>query len=345
MLLDSPLVLFPLMALGLSVILHALTLVLFPRWGLLDFPERYGLKRSRIPYPTGIVPVVIFLVLIPIFQPLDAEILGLMGGVALLGAVCFIDDRRRLPPMLRLGIQLLVAILLIACGIRIDAVTNPLPALFGPDGSVTLNAGLPLVLSVVFTMGWLLLTINALNWFDGVAGQVSTLSTIGFTTIGFLSISERVNQPSLALIAFTLAGISFGCLFFELPPPRLLMGDTGAMFFGLMIGVLTIYSGGKVATAFLVLGIPLTDVFFVIVRRLKKGQSPLTGDSRDQHLHHRLLAKGWSPRQIILLTSLIGAAFGLTALFLSTWGKVVAAGVLMMVMVGLSMYSKPKVKH
>lgn len=339
--LESPLVLFPAVALALSVILHALSIVVFPRWNLLDFPQRYGLSRAAVPYPTGVIPIVIFLVLIAIFQPLDNEIIGLMTGVAMLGIICFVDDRSPLPAWLRLAAQIGVAILLVAAGIRIDAVTNPVPGLLSPDSSLTLTAGWPLVISMIFTVGWLLFTINALNWFDGIAGQVSTLSTIAFLTIGFLSLSDRVNQPALALIAFTLAGISLGCLFFDLSPPSLLMGDTGAMFFGLMIGVLTIYSGGKVATAFLVLGVPLVDVLFVIIRRLSKRQSPLRGNTSDQHLHHRLLKKGWKPRQIILLTSVIGAAFGLTALFLSTGGKVIAAVILLVVMMGLSLYSRP----
>ena len=118
------------------------------------------------------------------------------------------------------------------------------------------------------------------------------------------------------------------------------MGDTGAMFFGLMLGVLTIYAGGKVATAFLVLGVPLIDVLFVVIRRLAKRTSPLKGNASNEHLHHRLLAKKWSERKIIVLTAGLGTLFGISALFLTTNGKIVAVAVLGIVMLGLSRYSR-----
>lgn len=335
----SPLLIIPLLAFIVSFLLQAASLSLFPRLGLLDFPARYRLTRSPIPYPTGILAVAIFLIFFMVLNQLTMENTGLIVGILILAVSCFSDDRSPFSPRVRFGIQMIAAIVIVLCGIRIDAITNPLPGLLGQDSSIVLQHGWLLVLSSGFTMMWLLFTINALNWFDGIPGQVSTLSVIGFITIGCLALSARVDQPALALLSFLLAGIAAGVLCFDLSPPRVLMGDTGAMFFGLMIGVLTIYSGGKVATAFLVLGVPLIDVLFVIVRRLHRGQSPLRGNQDDQHLHHRLLKKGWSPRQIIALTAGIGALFGITALFLSTGGKVIAGVLLFLVMLGLSWYS------
>ena len=340
--LATPMVLLPVVAFLASAAIHAAALTIFPRLGLLDFPQRYGLHRSRIPYPTGILAVAVFVIFAASLQPLTPQMLTLLSGIVLLAIVCMVDDRTPLPPIVRLAAQLGVIALLVAGGIRIDAVTNPLPGVWSDSGSLVLNEGWALAFSVVFTVLWLLFTVNALNWFDGIPGQVSTLSTIGFLTIGFLSLSDRVDQPSLALLSFLLAAISLGVLCFDRPPPLLLMGDTGAMFFGLMLGVLTIYSGGKVATAFLVLGVPLIDLLFVVVRRLRRGERPWRGNATDQHLHHRLLKRGWSPKNIILLTATIGTAFGITALFLDTWEKVAAGGVLFAVMLVLSVYSNPK---
>lgn len=341
-LLTIPLLTIPLLAFGASVIVHALTLFMFPRVGLVDFPLRYGLSRRPIPYPTGVLAVVIFVIFFTARSAFTTENMSLIAGIMILAGSSFVDDRTPLSPVLRFAVQAFVAVLLVSGGIRIDAVTNPLPGVLSDAGSITLNAGWLLSFSSVFTVLWLLFTINALNWFDGIPGQVSMLSVIAFVTIGFLAVSDRVNQPELALLAFILAGIALGALLFDFPPPKLLMGDTGAMFFGLMIGVLTISSGGKVATAFLVLGVPLIDVLFVIIRRLRRGQVPWRGNATDQHLHHRLLAKGWSPRQVIFLTATIGAAFGITALFLSTGGKVIAGLLLFLVMLGLSWYSGKK---
>lgn len=342
----SPLTVIPALAFSLSFSLHVFALHVFPRLGLLDFPQRYGLPRRRIPYPTGVLAIVTFLALSPLLFsfPFSGTSLSLIVSVVLLGICSFIDDRTPLPPLLRLVVQLGIGILLFLGGVRIYSLTNPLDQVTGipflPLDSVVVGS-LP-VLSGLFTVLWLLLTINALNWFDGIPGQVSALSTIAFLTIGLLSLSDRVNQPTLALLALTPAGISAACFLFEIPPPKVLPGDTGAMFFGLMIGVLTIYSGGKVATAFLVLGVPLMDVLFVVIRRLARGQSPLKGDAKDQHLHHRLLQRGWSPRKVIALTAFIGALFGITALFLSTWEKIAAGVLLFLVMVGLSWYTEKK---
>ena len=109
-----------------------------------------------------------------------------------------------------------------------------------------------------------------------------------------------------------------------------------------LLGLLTIYSGGKVATAFLVLGVPLLDFVIVIARRLGKGRNPLRGNAVDEHLHHRLLLKGWSRGSIIALTAGIGTVFGISALFMDTAQKFMAAVLLFVLMLMLSLYSRPK---
>jgi len=345
----SPLAIIPLLACASCVLLHLVALRLFPKIGLLDFPERYGYVRARLPYPAGIACVVTFLAFFLALQPLSMQNTGLLTGILAIAATSFIDDRIRLPAWLRLLIQILTAALLFATGTRIYSLTNPLSdigidAIIKLDStvvSVPLFGSLP-VLSGVFTVLWLMLTVNALNWFDGIPGQVNVLSVVGFSTIGFLSLSDRVGQPALALLAFILAGIAAGALLFDFPPPRVISGDTGAMFFGLMLGVLTIYAGGKVATGFLVFGVPLLDLVIVVFRRLLKGTSPAKGNAVDEHLHHRLLAKGWSPRAVIFLMLAIGTAFGITALFLSTTQKFLAGGLLFLCMLLLSAYSAPK---
>ncbi|MDD5470181.1 MAG: MraY family glycosyltransferase, partial [Candidatus Peribacteraceae bacterium] len=316
-------------------LLHLIALRLFPRWNLLDFPQRYGLTRQRLPYPTGIVSAAVFLCFFAALSQWSRQNTGILLGILLITLTAFFDDRRPLPAVLRLGMQLLGAFLIFATGTHIFTITNPILT----NGIIKLDTirlplayfGNPPLLSGIFTVCWLLLTTNALNWFDGVPGQVSLLSTIGFLTIGFLAISPRIAhldpalQQHLALIAFVLAGISIAGLLFDFPPNRVLMGDTGAMFFGLMLGILTIYAGGKVATAFLVLGVPLIDSFIVILRRIAHGRSPLHGSPQGEHLHHLLLARGWSQQRIVLLTALLGTAFGIAALFLSTREKFFAA--------------------
>lgn len=329
-----------------TFIAFQIALKYFPALGLLDFPDRYGLSRKRLPYPAGIIAVLVFLFFFTALSPLTEQNIGVALGFIVLGVISFIDDRTPLPSWLRLLIQVLIAIGLFVTGSRIYSITNPFD-LFGESilklDSITIAGGpfgpLPF-LSGLFTLVWLLLTMNALNWFDGIPGQVNLLSAIGFLMLGLLALSARVNQPHLALIAVVLFGIALGALFFDFPPAKALMGDSGSMFFGLMLGLLGIYQGGKVATAFLVMGVPLIDAALVIIRRLMKGRSPFHGD-RD-HLHHRLLKIGWSEGQVILLTAVLGTGFGVTALFLSTNGKAVAGILLLVIMLLLTWYSRER---
>ncbi|MDD5026233.1 MAG: MraY family glycosyltransferase [Candidatus Peribacteraceae bacterium] len=347
----------PLLCFTFCMILHLFALKFFPRWGLLDFPERYGLKRPRLPYPTGIAAVITFLIFFAIFEstialkPWSLQAIGLMSTIVLLAFVSFSDDRKPLPAAWRLTNQIFIAIVIFLTGTRIYTLTNPLASLTGSDVfalhifTIPIETlGNPSIIGMLFTVLWLGLTMNALNWFDGIRGQVSVLSVLGFLTIGLLSLSTRVGDFSLGLIAFALAGIAATCLLFDRPGPLSLIGDTGAMFFGLMLGVLTIFTGGKVATGFLVLGVPLIDLGFVIIRRVLKRTSPFKGNECDEHLHHRLLHRGWTEWQIIALTTVLGASFGVTALFLSTLQKFLAALALVLIMLWLSLRSTPEVR-
>lgn len=342
-------VFLPVVAFLFCAILHRAALCAFPRWGLLDFPERYGLQRLRLPYPTGILAVTTFLLFYYTLESSTMKTWGVVLGILLLSVISFLDDRTPLPSSIRLLVQVVVATVIFLTGTRIFSLTNPLASLTGSE-VLTLDTLVipwaffsdPSFIGLLFTVLWLGLTMNAMNWLDGIPGQVGTLALIGFLTIGALALSERVGQPDLARLAFILAGISAACLLFDFPPPKVLMGDTGAIFFGLMLGVLTIYAGGKVATAFLVLGVPLIDSILVVLRRIIGGRSPFHGgERRDEHFHHRLLQRGWTQHQVIALTTVIGTSFGVTALFLNTAGKF-AAGMLLFVLMGaLSWYSRP----
>ncbi len=348
----TPLLTTPLLAFLTAILLHACALFLFPRIGLLDFPERYGLQRARLPYPTGILTGASVVGFLLIGHETIQEN-GLLLSIIALSLVCFIDDRARLSAVVRLFAQASVALVIFITGTRIYTLTNPL-ASFGLGDFLKLDAWTILlpdvgplpILSGLFTIGWILLTVNALNWFDGVPGQTSLLSTIGFATIGFLSLSDRVDQPELALLAFVLAGLAAAAALFELPLPlaRVVPGDSGAMILGLLLGVLTIYAGGKVATGFLVLGVPLVDSFIVVARRILSGRNPMRGSQDGEHLHHRLLARGWPQWGVLTLTTGLGACFGIAALFLSTLEKFMAGIVLAAIIAALSLWSAPTKK-
>lgn len=348
-----------LLSLGLMVGLVQLAVKLFPKWGLMDRPKKYGLKRKPIPYPGGILIYVGFIFLVPVFlyltgAQLDSKLISLIIGASILALVSFIDDRINLPASFRLFIQILVAIIMVFGGIGVEGITNP----FG--GTIDLSErmfsfgflGLEvniMVFSALLTIFWLLLVINTMNWLDGIPGLTSGMSGIGCLIIFFLSISDLVNQPEVATLALIIGILAFGFWLFDFFPPKIIIGDTGSMFLGLMLATLAIFSGGKIATAFLVLGFPILDTLYVTLYRISKKQAPWKGGEWDKdrkavHLHHRLLEFGFSERQVLLFVYFISTVFGLAALFLKTRGKLWAIGVLVLLSVILSVVLRRRKK-
>lgn len=324
--------LFPaLSAFVLTLLSVLIALKIFPGLGLLDRPKKYGLSRSPIPYPGGVVLYFIFTALTLIFFEPTLKLLGVIVGGGMLVLVSFIDDRVELPVWFRLLVQTLAALLLVAVGIGIPHITNPFGGTIRLDQFLlTLQVGgwsqTIFVLSAIFTMIWIVLLTNTMNWLDGIPGLVSGLSMIGGLTLFFLSISPLVNQPEIATLSIVVAMMSLAFWIFDLSPPKILLGDSGAMFLGFLLAVLAIFSGGKIATAFLVLGFPVMDVIFVIARRIKKLQAPWRGGEWDKgrqavHLHHRLLEFGLSEKQVLGVIYFLAALFGIIALKTGTQGK------------------------
>ena len=135
-----------------------------------------------------------------------------------------------------------------------------------------------------------------------------------------------VDQPETATLALIVAMIALGFWMFDFFPPKILIGDSGSMLFGLLLAVLAIFSGGKIATAFLILGFPIMDAIYVIVHRIYNKQAPWKGGEWDKdrkavHLHHRMLQFGMSERQVLFSIYALAGSFGIAALFLGTTGK------------------------
>jgi UDP-GlcNAc:undecaprenyl-phosphate GlcNAc-1-phosphate transferase len=324
--------LFPaLSAFILTFLCVKIALKVFPKLGLMDRPEKYGLNRAPIPYPGGILLYFIFLALALIFFELNAKLIGLLIGAGLLSIVSFIDDRRHLPPLLRLGVQALVATIMVVAGIGIKTITNPFGGYLHLDQiSLLLKIGdysvEIMAFSALFTVVWIILIMNTMNWIDGISGLTSGVTFLGGLTLFFLSITDLVNQPDIAMMAIIVAMMALAFWCFDFYPPKILIGDSGSMFFGLLLAVLAIFSGGKIATAFLILGFPILDALYVIVYRIYKKRAPWKGGEWDKfrkavHLHHRMLQFGMSERQVLFSIYTLCAIFGLSALFLGTRGK------------------------
>lgn len=315
----------------LTILSGAIALKVFPKLGLLDNPKKYGLKRKPIPYPGGIMLWMVFVLLTLIFFEPTLKLIGLLFGSGILVLISFIDDRITLPAWLRLLVQVMVAMVMVVAGIGVETITNPFGGYIALDQiKFVLEFGdtqtTILAISGLFTLIWILLIVNTMNWLDGIPGLTSGITFIGGLTIFFLSITDLVNQPETAMLALIVAMIALGFWLFDFYPPKIIIGDSGSMFFGLLLAVLAIFSGGKIATSFLILGFPIMDALYVIVHRLYNKQAPWKGGEWDKHrkavhLHHRMLEFGLSERQVLCIIYLLAASFGISALFLGTTGK------------------------
>ncbi|HEY7782321.1 MAG TPA: MraY family glycosyltransferase [Ktedonobacterales bacterium] len=292
------------LTLGLS-----LAVARFCVWrGWLDQPEPRRVHTRPVPRLGGIAIFVAFLtVALIFFRPngaADARVFaGLIAAGVLVVAAMAYDDVRGMPPWAKLGTQTLAALVVMfpgAEGTLIAVIHNPLVA--ADQG----RAFLPLWVAVPFTWFWVVGMMNTVNWLDGSDGLAGGVVAIAATVMAV--ISAVLGQPGPALLCAILAGAVIGFLPLNWHPARIFMGDSGAMFLGLALAVLANFGGAKLATMLLLMALPILDTARVIARRARHGHSPLRFDR--SHLHHRLLAGGFTQRQIALLFYGITAAFG-----------------------------------
>ena len=341
-----------LFAFGLTVILVIVALRLFPRIGLLDRPWKYGLQRKPIPYYGGLALFFGFTVSALFFIEMSPHLIGLLIGVLLITGISFLDDLIGLNAWLRLSVQILAAVSLVLAGVGIVTLSNPFGAAISLDHwQISLGMfGTVSVLAALFTVVWVVTMVNTMNFLDGLNGLPSGVTVIAAFTLFLLSIRPGIHfdanlQVPVATMSVILCASCFAFWIFDFHPAKILMGDTGSMFLGFVLAVLAIFSGGKVATAVLVLGFPILDAFWVIIRRIVYGQSPFKGDLK--HLHHRLLESGLSERNVLLLIYSLCALFGIAAVFLDSMQKAFAVAIMFTLMVivgGVAVYVGQKRK-
>ena len=224
-----------------------------------------------------------------------------------------IDDRFALKPACQLTFQSVAAIILLAAKDTINHANIPFV------GLIYFAGWFNYMLSFI----WIVLVINAFNWFDGLDGLAGGVGIIGMIVLFFLSLTPLVAQPQTAFLALVVAGSLVGFMYFNFSPAYLHLGSVGSGFVGLMLATLSIYAGGKVATALLILGIPIIDFCYVVVCRALRGAYPWQGGDRE-HFHYWLLDRGWSAAHIVLLFYAISGFFGILALTLQTGVKIAA---------------------
>lgn len=248
----------------------------------------------------------------------------LLGGLILMIGG-FIDDRHELPPRLAIIAPILAALSAIGLGVEVDKLSNPL------GGQIILTGWQSDILVFV----WLMIVMYTTKFLDGLDGLATSVTSVGTLMILLLSLTVAYFQPDVALLSAITLGALIGFLFWNVHPASIFLGEGGSTFVGYMLGILAVISGGKLATALLVLGIPFLDVGWVVARRWREGGLPRVFQGDKKHLHHRLLKLGWGQTPIVLLYVVIASAFGVSALFLQSREKLIALLILAIIM-GLS---------
>ncbi|MBI4363348.1 MAG: undecaprenyl/decaprenyl-phosphate alpha-N-acetylglucosaminyl 1-phosphate transferase [Candidatus Doudnabacteria bacterium] len=252
------------------------------------------------------------------------NLIGIWAGGLILMIGGYLDDKYQLPPKYSILFPILATLSIISSGIQAVSVHNPL------TGDIVLVSSLS---SSVIVFAWVMTMTYTTKFLDGMDGLVTGISSIAALVLFGLSLTSQVQQPQTALLAIIFAGSLLGFLILNFYPAKIFLGEAGSTFTGFMLAVLAIISGGKIATAVLVMGIPLLDMVWVILQRIGSRQSPFKGDRK--HLHFKLLDLGFSqPQAVIFLYALTGI-FGATALFLQSLGKLVALGILILLMIAL----------
>ena len=244
------------------------------------------------------------------------EINALLIGTALAAVIGLIDDVFNLRARWQLASQLVLAGGAVLLGITIDAIANP----FGP-GQISLSG----VWGVAFTIFWITGMINSINWIDGLDGLSSGIGLIAAFTLGLISLTVGAGlfgQPYVALLCFALAGALLGFLRWNFHPASIFVGTSGVMVIGYALAVLSILGSAKVVVALLVLGVPIIDTFWNIVRRLATGSSPFTPDRG--HVHHRLMDLGLSQTKAVLAIYAMTLGLAVLSFVLSGAGQLYA---------------------
>ncbi len=288
------------------------------RVGALDKPdEERHIHKKVTPLLGGLAIFYGFVVSVLCLCQIDISIRGMILGSLIIIITGIFDDIRALHPVTKLIGQILAAVVIVLHGIIIERIS--MPDILAPGGILELG-----IFSVPITIVWIIAVTNAVNLIDGLDGLAAGISSIASTTLFIIALITA--EANVALITAALAGACFGFLPYNFNPAKIFMGDTGAMFLGFILSVVSImgtfkaYAVASFVVPFIVLGLPLFDTGFAILRRIKN-HKPIMGADRG-HLHHRLLDMGFNQKQTVGILYLISTVLGLSAVVLIGAGAV-----------------------
>lgn len=312
--LSSPLYLFiaSFCAFFISVSITPVVRMLAFKFKVTDVPkDNRRMHKKEMPLMGGLAIFVSFLVTTLVFCDLNMKIIGFLLGAALIVVTGIIDDKYEMSAAVKLILQIASAVIALLSGIEIEQIT-----FFGN----VVNFG---KFSGVITVFWIVALTNAINLIDGLDGLSCGVSTISSFTLLVSLIHTDTPFYVIVMIAI-LAASCLGFLPFNFNPAKIFMGDTGALFLGYSMSVLSIFGYFKLNALvsfwvpFLIFALPLVDTAFAFIRRILTGKSPFAADRG--HLHHRLIDKGFDQRHSVLILYAVSGISGVSAVLIS-FGK------------------------
>jgi len=283
------------------------------KFKIIDNPEN-GKERAKIhhiavPRTGGIVIYISFVILFLFIHKFTLKFIGLFIGATIIFIGMSIDDKYNLSVAKKFLIQFVAASIVVAAGIKFTFVTNPFT-----KHLINLGWG-----GIILTVLWIVGITNALNIIDGLDGLAAGIASISSITLSFVAIYKG-NLP-LAFLLLGISGSLIAFLIYNFHPARIFLGDSGAELLGFLLSAISIMGAYKTATfltmavPIFTLGIPITEVFTSIARRLRKEMSPFHYDLG--HMHYRLLKKGWSQPRIVLVYYVITTVLSVAGLYIA----------------------------
>lgn len=321
------------LALIISLLATPLVSKLAFKLGAVDRPDKRKVHSRLMPRLGGLAIYLGFTVTMLVTGEVSQSMQGLLLGGSVIVLIGVLDDIRDIAPRVKLLGQIAAAVVAVGFGIQVDFISSP----FG--GIIELNWfnipwGIPL------TILWVVGITNAVNLIDGLDGLAGGLSAIAALTLAV--IGWREGSPEIVLPALILAASTMGFLRYNFYPAKIFMGDSGSMFLGYTLACLSVIGLAKTATVvsvfipILILGIPIFDTLFAIIRRYINNQPIFKADK--EHLHHRLLAIGLSHRQTVMVIYGVNLVLGASAIWLTSMASdravLISIGLIIAIFIG-----------
>jgi UDP-GlcNAc:undecaprenyl-phosphate GlcNAc-1-phosphate transferase len=285
-----------LISVGIAYFLTPIVRSLARRLGILAQPGGRRVHVTPTPLMGGLAIYLGFITAVVVVVTLNArlsfnsEVLGILIGATLVAIVGILDDKYELPGWVQALTIVLAGSVLVAFGVKIQYISSPVKLVFG-------------WFSIPVTILWVLMVTKAVDCMDGLDGLAAGIAAIAAGTLMLLAFESGIKYETSAVMAAALMGASLGFLRFNYPPAKLFMGTIGAQFLGFALAGISVAGAFKVAALVavaapvLVLSVPLLDTTFVVLRRIATGRRIHEADKT--HLHHRLVDKGLSHRQVV----------------------------------------------